>query len=152
MKIIEKVETKISDLSSINDIEVKKHLLIENKVVPKWDNVISYYKESENKIDDSLVKYLNFENVNSTLSKNKLVRENKDFEISLMLCNELTDVNYDKFLNSCYFGWNKLNFEDKQILINTVPAPPRQDVLKHTMIIFCFVNRSLEARGWGKFC
>ncbi len=35
---------------------------------------------------------------------------------------------------------------------NTVPAPPRQDVLKHTMIIFCFVNRSLEARGWGKFC
>ena len=112
LKIIEKVETKISDLSSINDIEVKKHLLIENKVVPKWDNVISYYKESENKIDDSLVKYLNFENVNSTLSKNKLVRENKDFEISLMLCNELTDVNYDKFLNSCYFGWNKLNFED----------------------------------------
>jgi dephospho-CoA kinase len=112
LKIIEKVETKISDLSSINDIEVKKYLLIENKVVPKWDNVISYYKESENKIDDSLVKYLNFENVNSTLSKNKLVRENKDFEISLMLCNELTDVNYDKFLNSCYFGWNKLNFED----------------------------------------
>ena len=54
---------------------------------------------------------MNFENVNSTLSKNKLVRENKDFEISLMLCNELTDVNYDKFLNSCYFGWNKLNFE-----------------------------------------
>ena len=34
LKIIEKVETKISDLSFINDIEVKKHLLINNKVVP----------------------------------------------------------------------------------------------------------------------
>lgn len=29
-----------------------------------------------------------------------------------MLCNEISDENYDKFLNSCYFGWNKLDFKE----------------------------------------
>ena len=111
-KIIEKLNTKILDLSSIKDKEVKEKLLINNKVVPKWNNVIDYYKESEDKIDNSLVSYLNIEEIGIELSKQKLSKEDESFERSLMLCNEISDENYDKFLNSCYFGWNKLDFKE----------------------------------------
>lgn len=111
-KIIEKLNTKILDLSSLKEKEVKEKLLINNKVVPKWNNVIDYYKESEDKIDNSLVSYLNLEEIGNELSKQKLSKEDESFEKSLMLCNEISDENYDKFLNSCYFGWNKLDFKE----------------------------------------
>ncbi|KAB1230850.1 YobI family P-loop NTPase [Chryseobacterium viscerum] len=111
-KIIEKVNTKILDLSSIEDKEVKEKLLINNKVVPIWNNVIDYYKESEDKIDSSLVRYLNIEEIGNELSRQKLSKEDESIEKSLMLCNEISDENYDNFLNSCYFGWNKLDFKE----------------------------------------
>ena len=112
LKIIEKVETKISDFSSIKDLEVKKQLLINNKVVPKWENVKDYYKGNENNIDESLVNYLNIVKVGDKLSNYKLLKDDQIFEKSLMLCNEISDENYNKLLKSCFFGWNKLEFEE----------------------------------------
>lgn len=117
LKIIEKVETKISDLSSIKDIEVKKQLLINNKVVPKWDNVISYYKESENKIDDNLVEYLNFENVYLELSNEKMDYESSTFKYSifrenLLLTNEISNESYLKLFENSIYKRNTLSFEN----------------------------------------
>ncbi|MDY3324566.1 hypothetical protein PG637_02625 [Riemerella anatipestifer] len=116
-KIIEKVETKISELSSIKDIEVKKHLLINNKVVPKWDNITNYYTESENKIDDDLVKYLNFENVYLELSNEKMDYESSTFKYSifrekLLLTNEISNESYLRLFENSIYKCNALSFEN----------------------------------------
>jgi len=111
-KIIQKVETKISELMKINQIEIKTQLLINNKVTPIWNNVIDYYSVSENTISESLIGFLEFENVNSELSKIKLVKENETFEGSILLCNDIADETYVKLLNSIYFRYNKLAFKN----------------------------------------
>lgn len=112
VKITQKVETKISSLKEINELEIKTQLLINNKVTPKWNNIIDYYTVSENTINENLVKFLEFEDVNEELSSVKLLKENEKFEESLLLCNDISDETYNKLLNSCYFIYGKLNFKD----------------------------------------
>lgn len=114
-KIIEKVDTKISDLSKIDNIEVKKLLLNTKKVVPRWHNVIDFFDKSENKIDQNLINYLEFEDVNSELAKQKLLKDYERFEGGFLICNDIKDERFNKLLASCYFGWNKLNFEELNI-------------------------------------
>lgn len=114
-KIVQKVTTKISDINDIRDVETKRVLLVNNKVIPKWDNVTKYYSESKNEIDQTLIGYLNFRETATDLSKLKLSNEDKNFEISLILCNGILDENYNKLLNSCFFSWNGLNFESLSI-------------------------------------
>lgn len=111
IKIIQKVETKIVELNKINDLSIKAHLLLNNKVIPKWNNVIDYYTISENIINDNLIEYLEFENVNEELSKIKLIKENELFEKNILLSNEITYETYKKLLDSIYFRYNKLEFE-----------------------------------------
>jgi hypothetical protein len=112
VKIIQKVETKISDLSNINELEIKTQLLINNKLLPIWKNVINYYEESKNIINENLIQYLEFVDVNLELSGIKLLKENELFEESILLCNEISDEAYINYLSSCYFTYNKLNFEE----------------------------------------
>lgn len=112
IKIIQKVETHISDLSKIEDIEIKKQLLTNLKVLPNWENVINYYNNCENKIDEKLVEYLNSEIVSNELSKIKLRKEDKELEKSFLLCNDINDEIYINLLKSAYYIYNSLNFED----------------------------------------
>lgn len=114
-KIIQKVETKISELKDISDLGIKSLILINNKVVPKWSNVIEYYLLNENKITDNLTIYLNFDDISSELSKEKLLKDNKDFEISLVKCNELSDSSYNILLNSTYYHWSNIDFENLDV-------------------------------------
>ncbi|MCT3644062.1 hypothetical protein HZQ97_07875 [Elizabethkingia anophelis] len=111
IKIIEKVETKISDLTKINELNIKAQLLLDNKVVPKWNNITNYYTDCGELIDESLIEFLNFKNVYSELSKNRLKKEDDKFEKSLIRCNDISDEAYDQILNSTYFNWNTLSFE-----------------------------------------
>lgn len=112
VKIIQKVETKISELKKINELEIKTQLLINNRVTPIWNNVIDYYTVSENTISENLIEFLEFENVNAELSKIKLIKENETFESSILLCNDISDETYHKLLNSIYFRYTKLGFEN----------------------------------------
>lgn len=112
VKIIQKVETKVSDLKKINDVEIKTQLLINNKVTPNWGNAIDYYTVFENSINENLIKFLELGDVNEELSRVKLLKENEIFEGSILLCNEITDETYGKLLNSIYFRYHKLEFEN----------------------------------------
>jgi len=94
------------------NLKSKHNLLINNKVTPKWNNVIDYYTVSENTINENLIEFLEFEDVNGELSKIKLSKENEDFEGSVLVCNGITDETYRKILNSIYFRYNKLEFEN----------------------------------------
>ena len=121
IKIIQKVETLISDLSKIEDIEIKKQLLTNLKIVANWENVIDYYSNCENKIDEKLVEYLNTEIVSSELSKLRLTKDDTKFELSLVVCNEINDKIYNNLLDSCYYSYPTLSFEnlsfDKAVLL-----------------------------------
>lgn len=121
IKIIQKVDTHISDLSNIEDIEIKKQLLTNLKVVTNWKNVIDYYTNCENKIDEKLIEFLNSEIVSSELSKLRLTKEDTKFELNLVVCNEINDKIYNNLLDSCYYSYPTLSFEnvsfDKAVLL-----------------------------------
>ncbi|MFV8323917.1 hypothetical protein [Flavobacterium sp. LS2R12] len=117
LKIIEKVETKISNLSTINNRIIKGVLLEENKVFPNWSNVINYYSACENKIDEKLVKFLNCGNVYTELSENKIPApteefNNEIFEIEILKGKNISDESYIKLINSCNHKWKNLNFKE----------------------------------------
>jgi len=112
IKLIENLKIKITELSNISNLETKAQLLINNKVLPKWKNVIDYYEASENTINEKLIKFLEFEDVTSELSKIKLLKEDEKFEASLLKCNDIADDVYIKILDSICFRYTKLGFED----------------------------------------
>lgn len=121
IKIIQKVDTLISNLSNIEDIEIKKQLLTNLKVVANWKNVIDYYSNCENKIDEKLIEYLNSEIVSSELSILRLTKDDTEFELNLVVCNEINDKIYNNLLDSCYYSYPTLSFEnvsfDKAVLL-----------------------------------
>lgn len=115
--IIEKVETKISDLSTIKRTTVKGVLLDENKVVPLWSNAVDYYINCESKIDTDLVHFLNFENVYTELSIEKMIFESESFDYpsfreNLLLCNELSYESYSNILKNSIYTRDILLFEN----------------------------------------
>ncbi|WP_449404233.1 YobI family P-loop NTPase [Flavobacterium rhamnosiphilum] len=112
IKIIQKVETLISNLSDIEDIQIKKELLINLKVVVDWDNVIDYFNNCEDKIDEKLIEYLNTEEVSNQLSELSLSKDDKKFEGSLLVCNEIKNDIYKKLLDCIYYVYNQLSFEN----------------------------------------
>jgi hypothetical protein len=122
IKIIEKVETIITDLSKIENAEIKRQLLINNKLVGNWENVIDYYTNCADKIDENLIEYLNSEEICSVLSKLKISKEDIDFEINMLECDEIDDETYSKLLDSCYYRHPKLAFEhlSKNKVINLI--------------------------------
>lgn len=116
IKIIQKVETKISELNKINDLSIKSHLLLNNRVIPKWSNITKYYTDCEDEINENLVEFLNFENVYTDLSKEKMIHKSETFEYStfrenLLLTNELSDESYSKILESSIYYRGSLSFE-----------------------------------------
>lgn len=115
-KIIQKIETKINNLNEIEDKEIKTVLLTQNVVVPTWDNVINYYVDCEEKIDEILVEYLNFKNVYLELASEKMLKESATFDYAkfrenLLLTKELSDECYTKILESSIYMRNSLTFE-----------------------------------------
>ncbi|MDF2156482.1 hypothetical protein [Algoriphagus sp. CAU 1675] len=60
-RIIKKQNGFVEQLSEISNLEVKKLLLKELKVIPEWMNVVDYYNSLENEtdLDDILLDYLN---------------------------------------------------------------------------------------------
>ncbi len=128
-KIIQKVETKVSNLNKISEVEIKTQLLINNKVAPKWNNVIDYYVVSENTINENLIDFFEFEDVNEELSK-ILLKDNKDFEISLVKTEELSDDVYSRLLESTIYHWNSIDFQNLNLEKATILLKKRLSVTK----------------------
>lgn len=110
--VIQKIETKVSDITSVNNKELWAILFNENKIYPNWDNLLYYYQNiEEHKIDDVLVNYLNIRDNYMELSKSKI--NNKDifdkteilnpFNTKLILSSVLSDEAYRELIKSIYF-------------------------------------------------
>ncbi|MDX6191614.1 hypothetical protein SGQ83_19830 [Flavobacterium sp. Fl-318] len=155
IKIIQKVETKISELKNITELEIKTQLLINNKLIPKWNNVIDYYTASENTINENLIKFLEFEDVNEELSNEALDESNKIFEKSMLLCNEISYEIYKKLISSSRYRYNKLEFEnlDEDKVVNLVNRILNTTKSNYDLLREHFPNNhiTLIERDYNKF-
>lgn len=121
INIVLKQEALISDISDIQNHEVKQMLLNNNRIATTWNNVYLYYEtlEEGSNLDEVLLRYLDQEVNSSLLSKQTIKSELKgqsedviiNFSLKIINCNELQYDSYIKLLKSTPYRWNSLNFE-----------------------------------------
>jgi len=115
--IIKQVQTKISGLSNISDMETEYVLMRESKVQPTWENVIEHYINNESEIPASLVTFINNLENASILSNIKIEKENPDKETAskfikdLLLDEDIKNENYALIIKSIPYVYHSLNFD-----------------------------------------
>ncbi|WP_225370222.1 hypothetical protein [Methanobrevibacter arboriphilus] len=75
--IIKQVETKILNLSNINDNEVKDLLLNNSKLIPNWENILTCFINNENVISKPVITFLNNTKNVEILVKTKIKKRNR---------------------------------------------------------------------------
>jgi hypothetical protein len=128
-KIISSQELKISNSYDLNENEVAAMLLENSKLSPSWKNIIDYYENIEEKIDESTLIFLNNVDNVTELKKSKIpyVKENRklieSLSSSIILSEEIENENYNPITNSIPFSFPQtlnfieLSFEKVEILI-----------------------------------
>lgn len=134
-EVIKKVATKISDISLIKDTNLLQCTIENNKVEPKWKNLLFFFKKSEDKILDSTIGFINnIENVNE-LAKVKMPTKVNDENIfgvfckALMQSNKINNESFDLITNSIPFWYSDLdiaNLDEEKVhsLIKNIVISP----------------------------
>lgn len=124
IEIIKHIKTKISDISKIQNEKavsgrtIYKELLEQNKVVPLWDNLLFYYQDNQNELDEAMIQFLNEKENYSELSKYKM--DNKEifgvdllqgFSRKILKTNEINNDAYAKLIKSIIWKFPDLNMD-----------------------------------------
>lgn len=80
IKLIEKNETLINNLIDIKEKGLWSHFFINNKLKVSWQNIIDYFKETD-EIDDSLTVYLDQEGVYDILSEENITESDEEKKV-----------------------------------------------------------------------
>ncbi len=122
--IILQVETKITQLATINDLELHSTLLENNKLIPTWENLLYSYEnsniedEAEQDISESLIEFINILENAEELSKIKIPTEVNSkntygkFWKKLLQKDEIGDESYDLITKSSPWSYSDLSFEE----------------------------------------
>ncbi|WP_424686209.1 MAG: hypothetical protein ACNI3H_14820 [Halarcobacter ebronensis] len=118
-KIIQKENTKILKLNSIENKDFWEILFIENKIISSWDNVFEYYKYKET-LDKSLIKYLNIEENSAELLNvridNKYKENHENFNGQLLRdlieCNDFSLESYKNLVLKNGYHYEDLNLSN----------------------------------------
>lgn len=130
--LIQFTNTKVTELENIENLADKALLLFNLKVESHWENLIHYYSSNENKLDNSVITFLNDSEVAKTLSKTKIDKDHpkqdldtvKQFLIDLLQTNQLSNEVYESVLKSIPFKYNRgialtqLSVEKQKLLIS----------------------------------
>ncbi|MBE9576984.1 YobI family P-loop NTPase [Flavobacterium proteolyticum] len=173
-KIIEKVETKISVMQKIDDSDIYTLLLVNNKIVPRWDNLLYEYnnryienEETDNEenldqeISDSIIEFINEIENAKELSMERIPKEVNSVNIygkfwrKLIQVNEINDESYSLITKSSPWWYDNLAFEKlsenkiKFLIENTCISPTSKSFieLKETfkgLNIYLFETRKKE--------
>ncbi|OGS80496.1 MAG: hypothetical protein A3G95_07110, partial [Flavobacteria bacterium RIFCSPLOWO2_12_FULL_31_7] len=135
--IINKTETKISDLSLIDDSDIYSLLLENNKLVPNWENLLYEYNNNNNnnnnryieeevatdsedvgrEISESVINFINEIENAKELSLINVPKEVNSINIygkfwkKLIQINEITDESYQIITKLTPWWYNSLDFE-----------------------------------------
>ncbi|WP_281847083.1 hypothetical protein [Olleya namhaensis] len=135
--IIEKVNTKISDLFLVKDKDLKSFLIDKNKVEPKWLNLITSFF-SDGDISDSTVNFINKTSNALELSKTKIPEaknEGIDYNVftkKLIYRNDIDNDSYDLILKSISLRYSELELktiseEKVKLLIDNLVIEPTNE-------------------------
>jgi len=114
--IIKLTQTKISDLSLTESLEVDACLFEQSKVKATWENVFLYYQTDENKISEPIITFLNNKENAQELSVIKIKKdvegkaEYTSFISKIITTNSITDENYSLILKSVPYKFASLEF------------------------------------------
>lgn len=118
-QIIERSSIKIDDLGDIGEIDIDTILLKHSKVIPDWENLISYYSNNDRELDDAVISYMNNDEnanalaltkINKNVTGDRLTSVNK-FIQSLVVNNKLTDGAHGKLMRSVPYSYKTIEFE-----------------------------------------
>jgi len=110
---------QITSLNSIDGLDIKEMVIINNKLNPAWENIFDYYDCLEDKeLNETLIDYLNIKNNSTSLSKIKLntVKDRneefiKSFSQKIIYCNDLEFEAYVNLLKSIPYKYNTIEYE-----------------------------------------
>ena len=111
-KIITKEEIIISNLADIEDNDISGLLLKLSKAKPVWPNIIDYYENNENAVDENIMLFINNLENAVGLSKPKIPYNSENKELiqklskELVLNNDIKDENYSYIMKSIPFRYN----------------------------------------------
>lgn len=116
-KLIQKTETTVEDISTIDGLE-EAHLLFKSyKVEPNWNNIQYIFEKESNILSEEVITFLNNENNALELSKSRMSTESNDDGVQIFnpLCKaiihekRIKDISYGLFLKSipwCYSSFD----------------------------------------------
>lgn len=123
-EVIKKVATKIADISIIEDPNLLPYTIENNKIEPKWENLLFFFKKSEDKILSATIDFINnIENANK-LAKVKMPTEVNGEKIYSEFCklliqsNEIENKSYNLVTNSIPWWYGDLdvaNLDEKKV-------------------------------------
>jgi hypothetical protein len=114
-ELVKKVSTKISDISLIEDDNLVSFIFENNKTEPKWDNLLFFFQNSENKILDFMISFINNIDNATELSKVKIPTKVNEENIYGVFCKALIQINdienksYDLITNSIPWWYSDIN-------------------------------------------
>lgn len=122
--LIQKINTKITTLSNVKDTTFYPTLFSENKVIPKWENLLLYYNIDKEITDQIIIFLNNIDNANE-LSKVRIPTKVNENNIYATFWKELIqreDINnecYDIILRStpwCYSDLDINNLSEEKVV------------------------------------
>lgn len=128
VEIIKKNKTKISNIIDIVDEELWTTALEENKIVPTWDSLLSYYEYKGDIFSEQIVNFINQKENSEILAQQKINSCDfyssfkeiaEDFETDLLSSDEIADTNYksiQKFSTRSYTTFDISNLSHEKIL------------------------------------
>lgn len=105
--LIENNEVKIELIISIQDSQFWDKIIINNRLEPNWDSLISYYNKNNKNLDQVIINYINIaENYQllklQKFSNSSILTHNpelvEEFEIDLLLSESLNDFAYSTII------------------------------------------------------
>ncbi len=141
-KLIIKVETKISDIATIENEELWNILLDKSKIYPSWKNILKCFENEGNSFNEHLINFINDISNAEELSKIKMDTEVDDENIFGKLCRELIYANginkesFDLVTKSIPWwysdiGFEKISSEERVVILlnNSVIKPSKESFL-----------------------
>ena len=119
-KLIERNSRKISDMTRMAHTNMQPYLLKENKIAPTWKNIMECFKNNENRLEESLIHFINDEANADELAKERpltdeeIKNENGNYEIvktlyhEILPCEDLSLAAYSKIMDVCPWCYNNL--------------------------------------------
>lgn len=120
IEIMRKEHLKIIDITTIQNKALWNSILNRSFMVPSWKNILHHYENSEEKINESLLYFLNDSENYNELTKKKLNDEEKGFpelldqhlSEEILLTEEINDQAYEKLVQGIRFWFPNLPISD----------------------------------------